>query len=199
MRSWPLLLALLCLGSAGCTVALTKAQRGQLRSVSIDPNIEMPVPKAPHQGFYVTENPGDDLRETMKARGIDPVEILRSAFTEQVRQVRGLPPLQEDRGDAVFHLKVLVYGMESSGSVRPIKILINDYPLKPVLSVNASLTLPDGKVIWTGRGHVTNMSGKLTSHYLSEILKDVELVRDELEKATRIVAKELVESLEEAQ
>jgi hypothetical protein len=68
----------------------------------------------------------------------------------------------------------------------------------PLLSVNASLTLPDGKVIWTGRGHVTNMSASQDALYHADALENPELARKALEKAATIVAKELVSTLEEA-
>jgi hypothetical protein len=196
MRRW-IVLVLICVWSGCGTVPLSHTQRASLRSVSIDPNVEMPAPDAPNRGFYLYGTPAASLRSLLDEHEIDPVAILRDAFAEQLRAVHGLPPLQEERGDAIFHLKVLQYGIENAGTANPWRVITNSPPLKPLLSVNASLTLPDGKVIWTGRAHITNMSTKQDSHLLKELVDDPELAREALAKATALVSKELVETLAE--
>lgn len=197
MRGLQFVCLCLSLSLFGCTVALSKQQRASLKAVSVAP-IEN-LPGMYHQGPDMTppEAPPKEqkyayaeLKRVLSDAAIEPAGIFRDSFVQQLKTVHGLPPVQDQGGDAVFTLVVNMWGLAGSGN-------LTTPNLKPLLSISASLKRPDGTVLWTNNAHITNFGGGTVSATTEAYLKDPDLLRDALSKAAGIVAKELVSTLEE--
>lgn len=193
------LLVLLFLGGCATNPPFHDAERREVRSVTVSPEIVMPAlpqvfgPEA-SRGFFLlgpigtmaaAQGNADSVAfgDFLQKHKIDVRGIVRGEFIRSL--AAGRVSVVETGGEARFQLKIEQYGLGPGFSLRPI-----DAPLRPTLRIAATLHAADGRILWQNADFVTGMSD-LPSRRFDEYLADPGATRE----ALRVAAQRTIDGL----
>jgi len=164
-----------------CTTAIRPEANAPIRSVSIDKGVKVQVPSRESR---------EPLKKAMRDSGIDPGEIFRKQFENELRSARVFPSILSEGGDAEVRLVIVGVGFEEPFPGNP--------QLKPHLDGKGTLVRPDGSVVWEGTSYVTTLNSETPSYTLDEYLKNRLKMCEALTAAAKVVSADLVKSLRES-
>src|SRR5262249_2628160 len=150
-------------------------------SVSIDKSVKVQVPSRESR---------EPIKKAMLDGGIDPGEIFRKQFENELRSARVFPSILSEGGDAEVRLVILCVRFEE-----PFPGISQ---LKPHLDGKGALVRPDGSVVWEGASYVTTLNSETPSYTLEEYQKSRLKMCEALAAAAKVVSADLVKSLREA-
>jgi len=192
--------------AAGCasTEPLSKADRARVRKVAIDPVVAVPkevrymgTTEAMGYGFglmgaivgqMAREDGTASLERMMEDRGINVDAIVHDAFCERLRKSKSFTLAQNPGADGQIKLKVAKYGLFVApwGFQR----------LKPIITLNGTLTDSAGRVIWEDQGKVNDNDAVVRGASLAEYMADPEMYRRDLRAVSVLAADRLAAKLE---
>ena len=185
---------------------LSSANRASIASVSVNPHVPSPQDinySGPTQaaggafgilGVLATQGaaagPKDQLRQTLTQNNIDISHIVADEFTKQLQEAQLFSNILPEGANAEFKLEVKEYALISMGI---------SGVLYPYLKVSAQLARSDGSVVWKKVDWVSPLNKANTGgHKLEEFLSHPVLLRDTFQNAGRIVAKALINNMQES-
>jgi hypothetical protein len=200
-----LLLSLLVMFS-GCAgnIALTKENKSSLKEVSVSQQVSNParitvigIREFALSGLggiggavvatELAKSPEAALKAVMEKEGIDPGQIFREQFINQLKNCGLSCAIVDQGGDAEFKLSIAYATfMKPPGFTHNLKLQI---------SMKASLVKPDGSILWKDSERVTTMASGTPSHSFKDYVTEPELIREAFTVCSKIVAEKLVNNL----
>lgn len=197
---------------AGCatTQSISEAERKSIRSVSVAKEVSLPARpvvtgrSTQKTGFWLgpigqavamnDPNNSDVVQftEYLSQHKIDIRDIVRQELLRQLAGSQAFSEVVPERGDATFSVAIESYGLGQGFSMSP-----TNAPVRPTLSVKATLTNAAGAVVWQNTGLVTNLSS-LPAFPIAEYYSTPGKLEDGMRKAAEQAVKELLETLKPA-
>ena len=177
----------------GCsTVNLSRQDLNSIESISVNPEIAMPkqavflgrASNLKNMGFMgaaISEvDRPDDLIVTdfLIKEKIDVREILYSQFSSDLRKTILFPKLKSN-GTHKVQLKIELFGLGKGWGF--------ENNMKPSITLLATMTDPQGKVIWSNTELVGGETSELPSRTLEEWMKDPAALKNGFEQASKIL------------
>ncbi|WP_157818076.1 hypothetical protein [Candidatus Thiodictyon syntrophicum] len=130
-----------------------------------------------------------EIEAAMRERSIDVGAIFYQEFQAQLEASGAFEVANRgEEYDATIALEIDAYGLMIGLTFAP--------PLYPILSVKATMTSRDGRVIWRQSAGVRPNTGKnKTGYRIDEYIADPERLREVFQNALRLAAQSLVEKL----
>jgi hypothetical protein len=191
------------------TVSMTAESRGAIKSVTLNPQVQIPPEMFYHGraqsisagvgglvGAAIVQSmpqePKEALLDTMKTKGISVDQILKAEF---VRAVSAKSRLRISEGagpqDAELSLAINAYGF---GQTQGFSAL-----LYPMLAVTATLRKRDGSIVWQKKDFVGPLNSLNNQGYeYEQYMIDPELIRKVLTNVSSILSDLLVADLQGA-
>jgi len=129
------------------------------------------------------------MEAAMRESNIDVGTIFYQEFQAQL-EASGKFEVATSRedADATIALKINAYGLMIGLTFAP--------PLYPIVSVNATMTARDGRIVWRQSAGVRPNTGKnKTGYRINEYIEDPQRLRAAFQNALRLVSQSLVEQL----
>ena len=197
--------SLLLAACANAPVAMPENVRAGVHTVSVDPQVKLP-PDMYYQGpgqsgmmmlgvigalaaQGTAATPKARLHAVMDENHISVQEILAAEFAKQANAATAMRfAVGNEPADAQVSLVVNMYGIAQSQGFGT--------TLYPTFSVTATMTRPDGTVLWKDTDYVTALNGEnKEGHTIEDYLKDPELIRKSFTSGSDLVTHMLAANL----
>lgn len=185
--------------AAGNNIKITDQDLSAIKSISIDPVVEVPEMPYVHalnlKGLWgggiaaAIGNMQDSemLKQYLNDHNIKISEIVLKSFENKIEQKK-LFKIQ-DNGSIKLKLKINIYGFKRAGAFAYGKA-------QPTVATTAALISEGANILWRKYDY-TGTSG-VTVYPFEELLKDPVLVEKSLSEASDVVADKLLSDLESA-
>jgi len=197
--------SLLLAACANSPVAMNDNVRSSVHTVSIDPDVTLPADmyyQGPGQAGMMmlgvvgalaaqgtAATPKARIHAVMDANHISVQDIVAAEFAKQAGAATKMKfAVGNEPADARVKLVVNLYGISQSQGFGT--------TLYPMFNITATMTKPDGTVLWKDTDYVTALNGdNKEGHTIEEYLKDPELIRKSFTNGSDIVGRMLASNL----
>lgn len=201
LRRSRLVVTLALLVVAGCSTALTAERRAAIKTLRIDPVVELPesvyfesgsssmmfiLPAVALIGELERGRYQREIKQRMADAGIDVSHMVRSAFAHRLGIYAPYQLVDAPPSDGSLHLKVTQIGLSSNG--RTVK-------LRPIVTLEGELKDAAGKRIWQSSYQVSNTNAQTAGYPFKQYMEDPERIRSAFAQAIEVAVARLVDHM----